>query len=132
MLASIQPRTSLLKFARSRVQIPQVVSNLGVEASLRILAEAHVCISQGGMVVADGSRKRTRAGVFLKLVVDEISPEMKATIWSGEKKKRTKRRQEVEFKKIQEEIEPAWKIPCLRGDRVRADATTIDKNTIST
>merc|ERR1719199_2472823 len=36
----------------------KVVSNFGVEASLTTLADAHVCIANGGMFVADGSRKR--------------------------------------------------------------------------
>jgi hypothetical protein len=112
--------------------LTKVVSNFGVAASLRTLDEAHTCIAQGGMWVDDGSRKRTSSGVFLKLVVDQVSPEMKAAIWAGEKRKRMKRKQEVESKKIEEEIAKAWKIPCLSVDRVISDTTAIDSTVSST
>jgi phosphorylated adapter RNA export protein len=49
-------------------KIETIVSRLGIEQSLAYLQETQTIESQGGMLLADGSRRRTPGGVFFYLV----------------------------------------------------------------
>src|SRR5439155_8637674 len=49
-------------------QLRTVVKHLGTEQALAFLKEALAIEERGGLLVADGSRRRTKGGVFFYLV----------------------------------------------------------------
>ena len=64
-------------------QIRRIVQRLGPEAALAFLQEAQQIEAQGGLILPDGSRRRTPGGVFFHLVRQRISPEDRAVIFPG-------------------------------------------------
>src|SRR3954453_17626214 len=58
-----------------RAQVWRVVQILGIERALGFYAQAQVTEAAGGMLLPDGSRRRTPGGVFFKLVRDGIAKE---------------------------------------------------------
>jgi hypothetical protein len=64
-------------------QIRRIVQRLGPEAALAFLQEAQQIEAQGGLMLPDGSRRRTPGGVFFFLVRQRISPEDRAVIFPG-------------------------------------------------
>ena len=51
-----------------RRQLRRVVQTLGAERARAILAEALAVEARGGLLVPDGSRRRTPGGIFFHLV----------------------------------------------------------------
>jgi hypothetical protein len=64
-------------------QIRRIVQRLGPEAALAFLQETHQIEAQGGLMLPDGSRRRTPGGVFFFLVRQRVSPEDGAVIFPG-------------------------------------------------
>jgi PHAX RNA-binding domain-containing protein len=64
-----------------REQIRRIVERLGTEATLGLLRETLDLEAQGGMLLPDRSRQRTRGGVFFYLVRSRTSKKDRAFIW---------------------------------------------------
>ena len=64
-------------------QIRRIVQRLGPDAALAFLQEAQQIEAQGGLMLPDGSRRRTPGGVFFFLVRQRITPEDRAVIFPG-------------------------------------------------
>ena len=65
----------------AQVLIKRIVRTLGEERTRELVRHAKVIEEQGGMMVPDGSRRRTLGGVFFKLAKDAATPEERARIW---------------------------------------------------
>jgi len=65
----------------AQMLIKRIVRTLGEERTRELARHAKVIEEQGGMLLPDGSRRRTLGGVFLKLAKDAASPEERARIW---------------------------------------------------
>ncbi|MDP9375754.1 MAG: phosphorylated adapter RNA export RNA-binding domain-containing protein [Chloroflexota bacterium] len=61
--------------AGPRHQIARVIDALGEERARALLAEALAVEGRGGLLLPDGSRRRTPGGVFFHLVRTQASPE---------------------------------------------------------
>ena len=73
-------------------QIRRIVQRLGPEAALAFVQEAQQIEAQGGLMLPDGSRRRTLGGVFFFLVRERVTPEDRAAIfppWSKRPPART-------------------------------------------
>ncbi len=73
-------------------QIRRIVQRLGPEAALAFVQEAQAIEAQGGLMLPDGSRRRTLGGVFFFLVRERVTPEDRAAIfppWSKRPPART-------------------------------------------
>ena len=70
--------------------IKRVVGHLGVDLSLVFLQRTHEVEQQGGMVLQDGTTRRTPGGVFFRLVKDQAKdyghPHISALFWTHPKR----------------------------------------------
>lgn len=62
--------------------LKQVVDVLGEERASEYTQRALATETEGGLMTADGQRRRTPGGVFFYLVKAEISPEERQQIWT--------------------------------------------------
>jgi hypothetical protein len=62
-------------------QIGQVIEALGEARTMQLLSETMEIEAGGGMTVADGTRRRSKGGVFFHLVRKELSREWKQRIF---------------------------------------------------
>jgi hypothetical protein len=62
-------------------QIERIVQHLGADAALAFLQEALEVEAQGGMLLPDGSRRRTPGGVFFYLIKGRIPRKTRGLIW---------------------------------------------------
>ena len=62
-------------------QIRRIVQRLGPEAALAFVEEAQAIEAWGGLMLPDGSRRRTLGGVFFFLVRERVTPEDRAAIF---------------------------------------------------
>jgi hypothetical protein len=69
-------------------QIYRIVQRLGNAAALACLEETKQIEAQGGMFVADGSRRRTPGGVYFRLIMSRISTQDRMFIFPKNWKKR--------------------------------------------
>lgn len=60
---------------RQREQIKRVVEVCGVEWSLALLAETQRIEAEGGMMTADGARRRSPGGVYMTLLKQRLKEE---------------------------------------------------------
>jgi hypothetical protein len=81
-------------------QIVRVVECLGAEAALAFLRETLEAEAEGGMMLRDGSRRRTPGGAFFYLVKGRISRRDRAAIWPHLAQPSRKKKQKAE--------PPAW------------------------
>jgi len=81
-------------------QINRIVKCLGAEVALAFLRETLEAEAEGGMMLRDGSRRRTPGGVFFYLVKGRISRRDRAAIWPHLAQPAGKKKQKVE--------PPAW------------------------
>ena len=65
----------------AQMLIKRIVRTLGEERTRELVRHAQVIEEQGGMLVPDGSRRRTLGGVFFKLAKDQATPEERGRIW---------------------------------------------------
>lgn len=69
------------KEERPRAQVTAIIETLGVDPALRILAQTDEIERQGGMMLPDGSRRRTPGGVFFFLARQQLSREDRKRIF---------------------------------------------------
>lgn len=62
-------------------QIRRILRHMGAKAAWRYVAEAKRVEAEGGMLIPDGSRRRTLGGVFFALVREGVSEEQRAVIF---------------------------------------------------
>jgi hypothetical protein len=62
-------------------QIELIVRHLGAEAALAFLQETLEVEARGGLMLPDGSRRRTPGGVYLYLVKGHIPRNVRSIIW---------------------------------------------------
>jgi len=67
--------------ATPRRQIWRIVRTIGPERTQAFVEQALEIEANGGMLLPDGSRKRTLGGVFFRLVRDHVSEAERRTIW---------------------------------------------------
>src|SRR5439155_18417218 len=58
----------------NRPLLTQVLRTLGTDRTTAILADTLTCEANGGMLTKDGTRRRTRGGVFFQLVRQQARP----------------------------------------------------------
>ena len=68
--------------AQPLAHIARIVRTLGEERARELLQQALEVEQRGGMLLPDGSRRRTPGGVFFRLVRDHTSPQERARIWA--------------------------------------------------
>jgi len=101
-------------------QIVRIVECLGAEAALAFLRETLETEARGGMMLRDGSRRRTPGGTFFYLVKGRISRQDRATIWPHLAQPAGKKKQKVE--------PPAWEESLLLAPEAmkeKGEATTV-------
>jgi hypothetical protein len=64
-----------------RGQLRAIVDALGDEAALSLLAEVQRIEADGGILLPDGSRRRTPGGVFFHLAYEQLAPEQRQAIY---------------------------------------------------
>jgi hypothetical protein len=62
-------------------QIRRILQTLGAERTQALVAQALDIEANGGMLLPDGSRKRTLGGIFFRIVRDHVSEEERQAIW---------------------------------------------------
>jgi len=73
--------------------IENVVRVLGSARAEALLAETQAIEAQGGETTADGERRRTLGGIYLRLVKEQTTPEEQAQIFQGGPKTKPKPQQ---------------------------------------
>ena len=71
-------------------QIDRTVRLIGEERALAILEQAKAVEAAGGMLLPDGSRRRTFGGVYFRLVQEQATPEQRAKIFVPRGKRKPK------------------------------------------
>jgi hypothetical protein len=61
-------------------QIWRILAYCGAEVTWGLVAAAEAIDADGGMVVPDGTRRRTRGGVFFALVKQQLPPDVRAAL----------------------------------------------------
>lgn len=61
--------------------IARVLRALGEERVIAILADTLICEHEGGMLLKDGSRKRSMGGIFLQLCREQATREERRKIF---------------------------------------------------
>ena len=110
-------------------QIRRIVQRLGPEAALAFLEEAQQIEAQGGLMLPDGSRRRTPGGVFFFLVRQRISPEDRAVIFPGWPKRPTSRTGTAQAPAAQPAapVVPPETLPNLTGELRTVKITLIGR-----
>jgi hypothetical protein len=73
-----------------RTQIAAIVKSLGAEGALALLAQTQRVEEAGGLLVPDGTRRRTPGGVFFLLAREKLTPADRAAIFSSKQAKAAK------------------------------------------
>jgi hypothetical protein len=73
-----------------RTQITAIVKILGAEGALALLAQTQKVEEAGGLLVPDGTRRRTPGGVFFLLAREKLTPADRAAIFSSKQQKAAK------------------------------------------
>ena len=73
----------------ARMLIKRIVRTLGEERTRELVRHAKVIEEQGGMMLPDGSRRRTLGGVFFKLAKEQATSEERGRIWMPKTRRRT-------------------------------------------
>lgn len=100
-----------------RVQIFEVVRALGRTQSRQLLTETQEVEAAGGMMLRDGSRRRTPGGVFFQLVSTKGRPKPGKRLWRPTGPSRKSEKQEA---KQEPQTEPAPVVVFLWQDRLAA------------
>jgi phosphorylated adapter RNA export protein len=72
------------------MHLRRIVQTLGPERALQLLEQAVTVEAEGGLLVVDGSRRRTPGGVFFRLVREQTPPAERSRIrpWTKKPKPR--------------------------------------------
>jgi len=101
-------------------QIERIVERLGAKAVQAFLQETLEIEAQGGIMLCDGSRRRTPGGAFFYLVKGRISRRDRAAIWPHLAQPARQKKQKTE--------PPAW-AECLdlapEATKEKGEATTV-------
>jgi phosphorylated adapter RNA export protein len=62
---------------KPRGQIERIVNHLGIDQALDFLRETEQIEEQGGMMLTDGSRRRSKGGVYFHLVRQQLQAEQR-------------------------------------------------------
>ncbi|MCG8346546.1 MAG: hypothetical protein MI924_02040 [Chloroflexales bacterium] len=62
---------------KPRGQIERIVTHLGIDQSLHFLQKTEQIEEQGGMMLTDGSRRRSKGGVYFYLVRQQLQSEQR-------------------------------------------------------
>ena len=65
----------------AQILIKRIVRSSPGVRTRELVLHAKVVEEQGGMLVPDGSRRRTLGGVFFKLAKEQATPEERGRIW---------------------------------------------------
>jgi hypothetical protein len=76
-------------------QIERIIEHLGAEAARAWLREALEVEAQGGMMLPDGSRRRTPGGVFFCIAKGRMPHEVRGLIWPRLRPRRKSRKPKV-------------------------------------
>ena len=74
----------------AQMLIKRILRTLGEERTRELVRHAQVVEEQGGMLLPDGSRRRTLGGVFFKLAKERATPEERGRIWVPKNNRRPK------------------------------------------
>ncbi len=74
----------------ARRKLWRIVREIGTQAALDLLVEALRIEADGGMLINDGSRRRTPGGVYMKLVKERVSPEVRKKLFPYPRKAASK------------------------------------------
>jgi hypothetical protein len=72
------------------MHIRRIVQTLGPDRALQLLEQAQTAEAEGGLMVLDGTRRRTLGGVFFRLVRENTTPAERSRIWPWSKKPKPK------------------------------------------
>ncbi|MDQ5853297.1 MAG: phosphorylated adapter RNA export RNA-binding domain-containing protein, partial [Chloroflexota bacterium] len=110
-------------------QIRRIVQRLGPEAALAVLEETKQIEAQGGLLLPDGSRRRTPGGVFFFLVRQRVTPEDRAVIFPGWSKRPTSQTGTPHAPAAQPEapVVPPENLPHLTGELRTVKITLIGR-----
>lgn len=67
---------------QAMIQIERIINHLGVDTAYELLEKALAIEAEGGMLTADGKRRRTPGGVYFQLVREATPAEMHRIIWA--------------------------------------------------
>lgn len=84
------------KDKRPRAQIIRIVEERGEEFARKLLTDTMAIQEEGGMDVADGSRKRTPGGVYFKLAKDRLDPKTRAKIFPNWREMKKRKKEQAE------------------------------------
>jgi hypothetical protein len=70
-----------------RAKLRNIVAAFGDEAALALLAEVQQIEADGGMMLPDGSRRRTPGGVYFHLAYHRLAPEQRQAIYGYKRHK---------------------------------------------
>jgi hypothetical protein len=76
------------KAANTRHLIARIVEHLGIDRVQALLHQTLEIEAQGGLMLPDGSRRRTLGGVFFHLARQQMSPELRQTVFGLGRKRR--------------------------------------------
>src|SRR3712207_1783997 len=77
-------------------QIRRMLQTIGPERTQAFVDQALKVEASGGMLLPDGSRKRTLGGVFFRLVRDQVSEAERRAIWPYPRWQQRKQRQKAQ------------------------------------
>jgi hypothetical protein len=73
-----------------------MVRTIGPECAQAVVTQALEVEASGGMLLPDGSRKRTLSGVFFRLMRDQVSEAERRAIWPYQTWKGRKQREQAQ------------------------------------
>jgi phosphorylated adapter RNA export protein len=76
---------------QAEAQIRRMVRTVGRERTLAFLAQTEEVEANGGMLLPDGSRRRTKGGVFFRLARDQVTPAQRTQIFSPWNRRKPRR-----------------------------------------
>jgi hypothetical protein len=81
--------------AGPQAQIRRILQVIGPERTTAFVTQALAIEANGGLLLPDGSRKRTLGGVFFRLVRDHVSEEERKAIWPYQTWQQRKQREQT-------------------------------------
>jgi hypothetical protein len=92
--------------ATPRAQIRRMLQTIGPERTQAFVQQALETEANGGILLPDGSRKRTRGGVFFRLVRDQVSDAERRAIWPYPIRQQRKQREKASAMPLPPQLAP--------------------------